>query len=77
VKACVNVARTYEVQQGAAPYFDAYYNAGNGTVENNAIFRPTLFVFQKCMAERGFPLVGKEDGGTDGLPKLPTHRAGR
>jgi hypothetical protein len=39
--------------------FDAFYNTVSGKVENNAAFsgaQPALFVFDKCMAQRGVPL---------------------
>jgi hypothetical protein len=39
--------------------FDAFYNPATGTVQNNATSvgdQKALFVFQKCMAERGVPL---------------------
>jgi len=39
--------------------FDAYYNSATETVLNNVTMqgeRKPLFVFQKCMAESGYPL---------------------
>jgi hypothetical protein len=45
-------------------HFDAYYNAATGMVQNNVEYnfqQRFLFAFQKCMADRGFPL-GKKDG---------------
>jgi hypothetical protein len=39
--------------------FDAFYNPASGLVQNNATTvgsQPSLFVFQKCMAEHGLPL---------------------
>jgi hypothetical protein len=39
--------------------FDAFYNPATGRVENNAqivAMQPPLFLFNKCMAEHGWPL---------------------
>jgi hypothetical protein len=39
--------------------FDAFYNSANGLVENNVTLqgeRKALFLFKKCMAEKGVPL---------------------
>jgi len=68
VKACVEVSRAQEVYKGPGWHFDAYYNAATGRVHNN-IDNPIaqvrfLYAFEKCMAERGFPL-GNKDGGKD------------
>jgi hypothetical protein len=59
VKACVEAARAHEVHEGAQPHFDAYYNPASGRVQSNVTMqfqRPTLFVFDKCMAEHGLPI---------------------
>ena len=64
VKACVEVTRRGE-NPGQTWHFDAYYNAGDGSVHNNAEYvfqRRFLFAFEKCMAERGFPLGSKNEG---------------
>ena len=64
VKACVEVTRRGE-NPGQTWHFDAYYNAGDGSVHNNVEYvfqRRFLFVFEKCMAERGFPLGSKNEG---------------
>jgi hypothetical protein len=69
VKVCIEAARARQVEDGATkPGFDAYYNAATGRVHNNATYAgsgPTIFVFEKCMAERGFPLGSKGNGGKD------------
>lgn len=39
--------------------FDAYYNQGSKTIRNNATRvgdQAPLYLFQKCMANAGFPL---------------------
>jgi opacity protein-like surface antigen len=54
VKACVEVVHS----QGYTG-FDAFYNSADKTVQNNLISsfeRGTLFIFQKCMSDHGFPL---------------------
>jgi hypothetical protein len=41
------------------PRFDAFYNSSTGKVENNVAYESdklSLFVFRKCMSEKGFPL---------------------
>ena len=40
-------------------HFDAYFNAATRKVENNAFLnvdQQSLYVFNKCMAERNYPL---------------------
>jgi hypothetical protein len=63
VTECVEVV--HEVKPADPSYtryyaqFDAFYNAVSGKVETNAAFsgvQPALYVFDKCMAERGIPL---------------------
>lgn len=42
--------------------FDAFYNAGTGRVENNAVYvadQDALYNFNKCMAQHGIPLGPK------------------
>jgi hypothetical protein len=59
VKACVETTRAQQAEWGAKPWFDAYYNAASGRVPDNVtnnLGLPSRFVFNKCMAERGFPL---------------------
>ena len=60
VKACVQVSRTQEQEvPGATWHFDAFYNPATGRVQNNVEYnfqRRFLFVFHKCVAERGLPL---------------------
>jgi hypothetical protein len=60
VKACVAVSRAQEQEvPGATWRFDAFYNAATGMVQNNVQYnfqQRFLFVFQKCMAEKGLPL---------------------
>jgi hypothetical protein len=66
VKACVAATNATD-DRPSNPHnwhFDAYYNAATGKVQNNLeyVFQQRfLFTFQKCMAERGFPL-GSKDG---------------
>jgi len=65
VSTCVATVHSTRVSQDQSylqPFFnnfDAYYNPATGLVSNNAQsvgdFK-ALFVFQKCMAEMGFPL---------------------
>jgi hypothetical protein len=41
-------------------HFDAFYNTASGAVENNVLYvadQGALFIFDKCMAEAGYPLV--------------------
>jgi hypothetical protein len=52
VKACVQVARAH----GAEPAFDCYYNTATGSAECIYLSANTHFAFQKCLAERGFPI---------------------
>src|SRR4051812_41625018 len=61
---CVNVVHnTHPQEQYMGSYykhFDAYYNPATGTAENNAKLvgdQDPLFVFNKCMAQQGFPLT--------------------
>ena len=64
VKACVGVSRAQE-NKGQVWHFDAYYNAATGRVHNNieSNFQVRfLYAFEKCMAERGFPLGSKDEG---------------
>ena len=68
VKACVETTRAQQAEWGAKPWFDAYYNAASGRVPDNVtnnLGLPSRFVFNKCMAERGFPLGSKGDGRKD------------
>jgi len=55
VKYCVDFVHSSSVYTG----FDAFYNPATGTVPNNALTngeQRAVFVFNKCMAEHGFPL---------------------
>jgi hypothetical protein len=66
VKACVEATNAHDDRPPNPNnwHFDAYYNAANGMVQNNVEYnfqQRFLFAFQKCMADRGFPL-GKKDG---------------
>lgn len=75
VKACIEVANAQNVGNPNVGkwHFDAYYNAATGRVHNNAetmpsggikpYQHPSLFAFQKCMAERGFPLGNNGERG--------------
>lgn len=67
VRACVGVVHATKPQEEfEQPYykgFDAYYNPADGTVQNNAYRngdRPPLYLFYKCMVEKGFPLTTKQ-----------------
>jgi hypothetical protein len=54
VKYCVDV-----VHSSGDGGFDAFYNPATGNVENNTLTvgeQSWLFIFNKCMAEQGFPL---------------------
>ena len=67
VKGCVEVTRRGE-NPGQTWHFDAYYNAATSRIHNNldqlgyVPQRAYLFAFEKCMAERGFPLGSKNEG---------------
>ncbi|MCX7174061.1 MAG: hypothetical protein NT159_09070 [Proteobacteria bacterium] len=64
IKLCVEATRS--LAQNVEGYekkfytgFDAYYNLGSGTVQNNVMLngeKPALYAFNKCMAEKGVPL---------------------
>ena len=62
VKACVEVSRASDPADPSIKnqwHFDAYYNAATGSVHNNVQYnfqQRFIFAFNKCMAERGFPL---------------------
>jgi ParB/Sulfiredoxin domain len=56
----LNVPQADRLEAASTP---PYYNAATGTVHNNVqyVFQQSfLFVFQKCMAERGFPLKDEQ-----------------
>ncbi|MDR6538866.1 hypothetical protein [Variovorax soli] len=60
---CVAVARNLppKDEYAASFYkdFDAFYNVGTGRVQDNVIYnggQPARFAFNKCMADRGWPL---------------------
>jgi hypothetical protein len=56
VKYCVGVVNSPDNR-----YFDAFYNAATGRVENNALTvgdQYDVFRFDKCMAEQRIPLGG-------------------
>jgi hypothetical protein len=62
VKQCVDQVHADNSEPGLRGFymgFDAFYNLGSGRVENNA-YRPVdqkpLFIFRKCMNERGVPM---------------------
>lgn len=66
VKDCVNAVHRTKLGPDDAYMasfyrnFDAFYNAASQSVENNARTvgdQKALFIFNKCMAERGFPLT--------------------
>jgi hypothetical protein len=61
---CVRNVRSLETQPkgfGGQPYaeFDAFYNPGNGRVENNNRYvdQGPNYAFNKCMASKGVPLT--------------------
>jgi hypothetical protein len=62
VKACVEVSRASDPADPSIKnqwHFDAYYNAATGRFHNNVQYnfqQRFIFAFNKCMAERGFPL---------------------
>jgi len=63
IAGCVQVAREIpaqdEMEARFYKRFDAYYNPGNGLVQNNARYNgemPALYAFNKCMVAKGFPL---------------------
>jgi hypothetical protein len=62
VNHCVSVVHDAHTEPGFEHFyknFDAYYNAATGGVENNAQTygdQKALYVFNKCMAQQGFPL---------------------
>jgi hypothetical protein len=68
VKACVEAVNAQALKENPriTYRFDAYYNAATSSIHNNldqlgyVPQRAYLFAFEKCMAERGFPL-GKKD----------------
>jgi hypothetical protein len=63
VKQCIAAVRAAPSEKGLEEYyrgFDAYYNSATTKVLNNATRvgdQRALFVFQKCMSEKGIPLV--------------------
>jgi hypothetical protein len=60
ISLCVDAARKSAPGDAMAQEFDAFYNPGNGQVQNNVRFqgqRPALYAFNKCMTERGIPLA--------------------
>ena len=73
VKACVDAVNAQELKRNPQVTFrfDAYYNAATSRIHNNldqlgyVPQRAYLFAFEKCMAERGFPLGSKGDGRKD------------
>ncbi|MGB3045010.1 MAG: hypothetical protein WBB98_17695 [Xanthobacteraceae bacterium] len=62
VKQCVAAVRASSSEKGLEAFyrrFDAYYNPKTSKVMNNATTvgdQKPLFVFQKCMTEKGVPL---------------------
>jgi hypothetical protein len=62
VKQCVAAVRAGPSEKGLEDFyrgFDAYYNSRTAKIMNNATTvadQKPLFVFQKCMSEKGFPL---------------------
>ncbi|MDB5535026.1 MAG: hypothetical protein JWO28_3341 [Hyphomicrobiales bacterium] len=62
VKQCVAAVRAAPSEKGLEGFyrgFDAYYNSLTSKVLNNATTvgdQKPLFVFQKCMSEKGIPL---------------------
>jgi len=62
VKQCVSAVRAAPSEKGLEDFyrgFDAYYNSRTAKVLNNATTvgdQKPLFVFQKCMSEKGIPL---------------------
>ena len=47
-----------QVHKAGHPDFDAYYNGATGRVENNATGAVAEnYLFRKCMAEQGFPML--------------------
>jgi hypothetical protein len=70
IKACVEVVDGPPRKENPQTTyrFDAYYNAATGRVHTNVdqlgyvSQRSLIFKFEKCMAERGMPLGGKQGG---------------
>ena len=59
VKQCVEAVRAGATQGSEFYNFDAFYNSATGRVENNVTMqgeRKGLFLFNKCMSEKGYPL---------------------
>jgi hypothetical protein len=64
VAQCVAVVHASPVKPNSPEEFsyprsDAFYNSSTGKVENNVAYESdklSLFVFRKCMSEKGFPL---------------------
>jgi hypothetical protein len=63
VKQCVDYVHNYKESdpnyQDRNTLFDAFYNSASGKVENNALLnidQKALYIFKKCMAEKGLPL---------------------
>lgn len=62
IKQCVAAVRASPSEKLLEEFyrgFDAYYNSATAKVLNNATTvgdQKPLFVFQKCMSEKGFPL---------------------
>lgn len=61
MKHCIDIVHGTQdpIYQEFFHRFDAYFNAANGKIQNNATVvgdQKALFVFNKCMAQNGFPL---------------------
>jgi hypothetical protein len=62
IKQCVAAVHASPSEKILEEYyrgFDAYYNSATAKILNNATTvgdQKPLFVFQKCMSEKGFPL---------------------